>query len=75
MCEFCTKHGDGKVWFTNAANYARDLTADLNRRRFIQNFFHGAIIAQRLVRGEFGDRGLKTACRTPRRQCDQAAPT
>jgi ferredoxin len=43
MCEFCTKHGDGKVWFANAANYALDLMADLNRRRFIKDFFRGTI--------------------------------
>lgn len=43
MCEFCTKHGDGKVWYKNAANYARDLMADLNRRRFIRDFFRNTI--------------------------------
>ncbi len=43
MCEFCTKHGDGQIWFKNAANYARDLMADLNRRHYIQGFFTGTI--------------------------------
>lgn len=43
MCEFCTKHGDGKVWFKNAANYANDLMADLNRRHYIKDFFHSTI--------------------------------
>ncbi len=43
MCEFCSKHGDGKVWFKNAANYAKDLTADLNRRRYIKDFFTNTI--------------------------------
>jgi ferredoxin len=38
MCEFCTKHGDGKVWYKNAANYAQDLLADLQRRKYIGNF-------------------------------------
>jgi NAD-dependent dihydropyrimidine dehydrogenase PreA subunit len=38
MCEFCTKHGDGQVWFKNAANYARDLMADLERRKYIAEF-------------------------------------
>ena len=38
MCEFCTKHGDGQVWFRNAANYARDLMADLERREYISEF-------------------------------------
>jgi ferredoxin len=45
MCEFCTKHGDGKVWFKNAANYGHDLMADLNRRRYIKDFFTGTIEA------------------------------
>jgi len=38
MCEFCTKHGDGKVWYKNAANYSNDLLSDLRRRAFIGNF-------------------------------------
>jgi ferredoxin len=43
MCEFCTKHGDGKVWFKNAANYAADLMADLDRRNYIRDFFTSTI--------------------------------
>ncbi len=38
MCEFCTTHGEGKVWYKNAANYANDLLSDLNRRKYIENF-------------------------------------
>ncbi|MGO9379321.1 MAG: 4Fe-4S binding protein [Dissulfurispiraceae bacterium] len=38
MCELCTKHGDGKVWYKNAANYANDLLADIKRRKFIEDF-------------------------------------
>jgi ferredoxin len=38
MCEFCTKHGDGRIWFKNAANYAKDLMADLERREYISEF-------------------------------------
>jgi Pyruvate/2-oxoacid:ferredoxin oxidoreductase delta subunit len=38
MCEFCTKHGEGKIWYKNAANYADDLLSDLERRRYIENF-------------------------------------
>lgn len=45
MCEFCTKHGDGQVWFKNAANYANDLLADLNRRNYIKEFFTSTIEA------------------------------
>jgi ferredoxin len=43
MCEFCTKHGDGRIWFKNAANYARDLMTDLNRRVFVREFFRNTI--------------------------------
>lgn len=45
MCEFCTSHGDGQVWFKNAANYANDLMADLNRRLYIRDFFSSTIEA------------------------------
>ena len=38
MCEFCTKHGEGKIWYKNAANYAHDLLSDLKRRNYIENF-------------------------------------
>ncbi len=43
MCEFCTKHGDGKIWYKNAANYARDLVSDLNRRQYIGGFLESTI--------------------------------
>jgi ferredoxin len=42
MCEFCTKHGDGKKWYKNAANYAGDLLSDLKRRNYIENFLSSA---------------------------------
>jgi ferredoxin len=38
MCEFCSQHGDGKVWYRNAANYANDLLADIQRRSYIRRF-------------------------------------
>jgi ferredoxin len=31
MCEFCTKHGDGKKWYLQAKNYSDDLASDLDR--------------------------------------------
>jgi len=43
MCEFCTKHGDGQIWYKNAANYSYDLLSDLQRRRFIESFFEKTI--------------------------------
>ena len=43
MCEFCSKHGDGKVWFKNAENYSNDLMSDLARRQYIRDFFSSTI--------------------------------
>ena len=40
MCEFCTKHGEGKKWYLNAKNYSDDLLSDLKRRKFTEGFFH-----------------------------------
>lgn len=42
MCEFCTKHGEGKIWYKNARNYAQDLLSDLERRRYIEKFLTSA---------------------------------
>ncbi|MFH1371044.1 MAG: 4Fe-4S binding protein [Planctomycetota bacterium] len=39
MCEFCLKHGEGKKWYLQAANYSDDLLSDVRRRRFIEDFF------------------------------------
>jgi NAD-dependent dihydropyrimidine dehydrogenase PreA subunit len=39
MCEFCTKHGEGKKWYLEAKNYSDDLMSDLGRRRMITEFF------------------------------------
>ena len=38
MCEFCTKHGEGKTWYLNAKNYSLDLLSDLKRRKFMREF-------------------------------------
>jgi ferredoxin len=38
MCEFCTKHGEGKIWYKNASNYAEDLYSDLKRQKYIKDF-------------------------------------
>jgi NAD-dependent dihydropyrimidine dehydrogenase PreA subunit len=42
MCDLCTKHGEGKIWYKNARNYAGDLLSDLTRRRYIENFLSSA---------------------------------
>lgn len=38
MCEFCVRHGDGKRWYLNAANYADELLRDLRREKYIEEF-------------------------------------
>lgn len=43
MCEFCTTHGDGKIWYKNAANFSQDLAADLDRRKYIREFLESTI--------------------------------
>lgn len=39
MCEFCHTHGEGKTWYLRAKSYSDDLLSDLDRRRFIGEFF------------------------------------
>ena len=39
MCENCTQHGEGKAWYLEALEYGEDLLADLDRQRYIQEFF------------------------------------
>jgi len=43
MCEFCTKHGEGKKWYLNVKNYSLDLLSDLKRRKFIREFMSKTI--------------------------------
>ncbi len=43
MCEFCSKHGEGKIWYKNASNYSQDLLSDLSRRKYIEQFLKVAI--------------------------------
>jgi len=43
MCDLCTRHGDGAIWYKNAKNYASDLLADLRRRDYIHNFLESTI--------------------------------
>jgi ferredoxin len=38
MCQFCTQHGDGKVWYLEASNYSADLDSDLTRRAYLKRF-------------------------------------
>lgn len=38
MCQFCTRHGDGKVWYLEASSYSADLESDLVRRDYLKHF-------------------------------------
>ncbi len=39
MCEFCTEHGEGKVWYLAAQNYNQELLNQDGRREHITEFF------------------------------------
>ncbi|MGI6038022.1 MAG: ATP-binding protein [Limnochordia bacterium] len=39
MCEHCTQHGEGRAWYLQALEYSEDLLADLDRQRYIKDFF------------------------------------
>ncbi len=41
MCEFCVRHGDGRRWYLNAANYSEELLRDPRRREYIRAFIPG----------------------------------
>lgn len=38
MCQFCTKHGEGKKWYLQAKNYADELWHSGGRREFLDGF-------------------------------------
>jgi len=61
MCNFCVQHGDGKRWYLNARNYARDLSSDLARRGYMVDFVRGF---ERTRRG--AEAGLKALRFVPR---------
>jgi ferredoxin len=54
MCTFCVKHGEGKRWYLNAANYAADLESDLVRRRFMVGFVQGFEKSRKSIRAGLG---------------------
>ena len=39
MCEFCTQHGEGQVWYRNLKNYGDDLLSQAGRSEQIRHFF------------------------------------
>lgn len=38
MCEFCIKHGEGKKWYENMANYSREVFLQVNSEEKLQHF-------------------------------------
>lgn len=38
MCEFCTKHGEGKKWYEVMENYSKELLEDSSRQKYIGDF-------------------------------------
>lgn len=38
MCEFCTKHGEGKKWYEVMKNYSQELLKDTARQTYIEHF-------------------------------------
>ncbi len=44
MCEFCTKHGEGKKWYDNITNYTEEVFYQVNSEKqlkaFLNNLYH-----------------------------------
>ncbi|HDO36136.1 MAG TPA: 4Fe-4S ferredoxin, partial [Nitrospirae bacterium] len=38
MCEFCTKHGEGRKWYENITNYTEDLFYQVNSEENLKAF-------------------------------------
>jgi ferredoxin len=38
LCEFCTKHGEGKKWYQVMENYSQELLADPSRQKYLEHF-------------------------------------
>jgi Pyruvate/2-oxoacid:ferredoxin oxidoreductase delta subunit len=47
MCQFCTRHGEGEKWYLRAENYSDDLLGDVERRRFVEEFFGAPEVLRR----------------------------
>jgi ferredoxin len=41
VCEFCTKHGEGKKWYEVMENYSQELLANKSRQKYIDGFIRG----------------------------------
>ena len=44
MCEFCTKHGEGKKWYENITNYTKEMFLQVNSekhfKKYLNTFYH-----------------------------------
>jgi len=49
VCEFCSKHGEGKKWYLQAEHYAEDLLSDLERRAILYGYGHPEMLAERIT--------------------------
>jgi ferredoxin len=38
MCEFCTKHGEGKKWYENIANYTEEVFLQVNSEKHLRSY-------------------------------------
>lgn len=41
MCEFCTKHGEGKIWYEVMEHYSQELLGDRDRQKYVNEFVKG----------------------------------
>ncbi len=41
MCQFCTKHGEGKKWYEVVSHYSHELANEQRRSAYIRNFVPG----------------------------------
>ena len=53
MCEFCTKHGEGKKWYENISNYTEDVfhqvNSEKNLKGFLKNLYHSLSVETRMA--------------------------
>lgn len=41
MCEFCTKHGEGKKWYEVMEHYSQELLLQNSRQEYVEDFVRG----------------------------------
>lgn len=48
MCEFCTRHGEGKKWYENMRNYSEEVFHQVNSedriREYLSRFYHSLTV-------------------------------